>query len=416
MFIFLIVLLAATNLIFFGGADSALTLFWPVFAITLVIMPMRMRNLMRIEPVVVIPFFIMVGLMALSAILNIFYAKPTSIAFSAGFLLYGFWMLSYKVCTKSEKLNRALTWVLITYLASTLLGVLLLQAGGQNSWLEIFGQFSYDSNSGANRLQGLSSEPSYAAFIVAAAWLGLSRLRVIQGSARRASKAWIIAILLMFLGFGSVYAVLLAVLVLAHSVGDIRSKGLRLFIIIVVFLLILMYFYFHVNGRTFQVILAIFSFDTENWQNIDGSSYMRFGPTFHFLKSMELFNLHTWIGHGAATSTKFFAIFLKDILFSGNAEMALQLGFIPAFLYDYGLLPFLVFLLFSWYICRGPYSRQARGVVFLMLLNANINTQLFWFVLTCIYLSGPPVRRKLRVSILGSEMSGPSQVPSATRA
>ena len=60
-------------------------------------------------------------------------------------------------------------------------------------------------------------------------------------------------------------------------------------------------------------------------------------------------------------------------------------GFLPAFLYDYGI--FGALLVMGFIFQKIGFISISSLVVVLMLLNANFNTQLFWFIILCLTLN-----------------------------
>lgn len=111
----------------------------------------------------------------------------------------------------------------------------------------------------------------------------------------------------------------------------------------------------------------------------DGSASMRIMPTLLMIKE---YKYDSWggilFGHGAGQSTHFFTRLYND-------DKTL-LGFIPSFIYNYGLIGAGLFLLF--FISLFPRKKIVLFLLFfLFLFNADFNTQIFLFVLFTIMAS-----------------------------
>jgi hypothetical protein len=85
--------------------------------------------------------------------------------------------------------------------------------------------------------------------------------------------------------------------------------------------------------------------------------------------------LHVLFGRGAGQSVIFFTK-----LYEGDTTL---LGFVPSFIYNYGLIGTALFLLF--FLALFPRHKFILTVLFvLFMVNADFNTQIFLFVLFCI--------------------------------
>ena len=141
--------------------------------------------------------------------------------------------------------------------------------------------------------------------------------------------------------------------------------------------------------------------DLENLNMVDSSTYMRVAPFFEYIEKINLFDIHTYIGHGAGTSALYFGYLFDehiDISIKGNLYSTLNLGFIPSFLYDYGLIGAIFILLL---VVRKACHKfiSVESIIFLFLLiNANLNTQLFWYVWAMLYLLNHVIGRKAELS------------------
>jgi hypothetical protein len=129
----------------------------------------------------------------------------------------------------------------------------------------------------------------------------------------------------------------------------------------------------------------IHNFDFTDWtsiRQIDGSASFRILPFYYYIITADLSSIHFYLGSGAGTSN----VSLSPYLFPHTLEIvSFQGGFLPAFLIDYGFLGFLFFISVFFHETRSLFS-FGTIVMFIILLNANFNTQLFWIIFTFMYL------------------------------
>jgi hypothetical protein len=97
------------------------------------------------------------------------------------------------------------------------------------------------------------------------------------------------------------------------------------------------------------------------------------------LNAKDDIKINLWFGAGAGAAGSFFAEFLSGILVD-DAEK-LDMGFIPAFVFDYGIIG-TILLVFFFVSTAYNLPLPFWVCIFLILPNCNINTQIFWFTLT----------------------------------
>ena len=115
--------------------------------------------------------------------------------------------------------------------------------------------------------------------------------------------------------------------------------------------------------------------------NLIKTVYFRIAPLLHYVRISDLADLSFYIGHGAAASRKF--IVPETYLAYEGDYLG---GFIPAFFYDYGIIGASLILVFIKKLLPGIFSIPT-AIIALVLFNANINTQLFWVIITCLALN-----------------------------
>lgn len=251
---------------------------------------------------------------------------------------------------------------------------------------------------GRIRPYGFSDEPSYAAILLVFNLFVL--LKCNNFSYSFGELTWYFIAVLTIILTGSSYGYLLLFILLLYfmirsgiffkqiriAIGNNIFTKTQLYFILSVFILALIFAFNFLNLKNDKSFLRIASivqsfvlsdeFDDMGIKKIamvDGSASMRVLPTVDLINSYnddELVNI--LFGHGAGTSVRFFSN-----LYEGNTTL---LGFIPAFIYNYGIIGVLLFL----YMLISFFPK--RRITFLMLftlfiLNADFNTQIFVFVI-----------------------------------
>jgi type IV secretory pathway VirB3-like protein len=250
----------------------------------------------------------------------------------------------------------------------------------------LFARVYFDLLGGDMRPIGFSSEPSYAAFILALSWMALVRLGFLSQERRKIILNWTICVLVALQLLGSIYGYLLSFIIIATMVKIFPDYRKYTFIAsAVTAALLFLGVNFDNGGRFFNILTAIFSGSMDEWRSEDFSSFFRFGPFVIYLRESDFLNYHAWIGYGATSAAYFFGNIFQEHVVSD--QMAIELGFIPSYLYDYGLICAIVFLVFLYLISYGDHRFAMVLMLILLLFNANFNTQIIWFAITCSYVS-----------------------------
>lgn len=333
------------------------------------------------------------GLMVASALFNLTASKPSSLAYSALFAGYAFWVIQRQDRFSRPTLVRALKCVIALYLASAMANLVLNQLGVVDANAFLLTRAAIDLNAGRVRPQGLSSEPSYAAFIVFIAWLGLVRLRALHVRRGLVFLAWAAAVTSSLVFFQSVYGLILFLVMLSVPFERFIRRYVLVFLAVLLLLIVLASGLQNSSSdyRVFRILAGVYSGELDGWLAEDGSSFFRFGPLIIYLQNANFLDLQIWLGHGAASSSVYFGELFG--FHAGKDVETMQLGVLPGYLYDYGIIPFLAFMVFLFKACAGRHVWQARLMVALMLFNANFNTQIIWYAVTVLLLSTVPPPR-----------------------
>lgn len=271
-------------------------------------------------------------------------------------------------------------FVLITYLTVLIIGqfyVLLGYFKGTHITQGLtHGPFGTLFEAGRGfRFYSLSSEPSYAAFIVICLLYAILETDPHQKPfGRKNLYAWLITIY-MLLSFQSGYGIILLFILV------IMKTSMRNSIIIIIVGLLLIVGTLLVKQTALNRVLNIISNlepgRIEDLATIDHSASFRVLPTYHYIRNIDIRDLHFYFGYGAGQSSEFLIPFLFNVKVDHYEG-----GFLPQFIYDYGIIFGLAFALF---LMRESITKLISFETFvfvLMITNANFNTQLFWVVIT----------------------------------
>lgn len=339
------------------------------------------------ELVILISFYII-----LSALLNLSTFKATSVIYSFLFLFLFLYITHYsKKHLSVDNFIWILKFILIAFFIILLISQIavlfdLHNLEGPKGYFQSTGQLGiqYNNITGVYRFHSLSTEPSYAAIIV------LISFAVLSGLVDEKKKLVVYGVILLYMLFSFKSAIGFIILVF-WIFAQFKIKR-KYFIISgsIVLIGILLFFFTNVGGKSVErireVVFLLFSDSSnfiKNLNLIDSSAYARIGPTFTYIKEMDLLNYHTYFGFGAASSEPYFSKIIYPEAW--NKHMVFRPPFIPGFLYDYGFIgAFLVFA-FIWKHIKKQ-NIFFKVVFLLIIINSNFNTQLFWFAIIFIYL------------------------------
>jgi hypothetical protein len=231
------------------------------------------------------------------------------------------------------------------------------------------------------RFFSLSSEPSYASFIVITIFYTYLKLEPRKVFFYRKENILLFSLLLyMIFVFKSAYGVLLLLCLVAIEFVGFSSTMLLMIVVVpvVIYLITILDVDIKAFDRVVNVIQQIDLSNPQSLYAIDFTAYYRVAPVLSFMESASLTDLHFLLGHGAGSSR----YFVVPEIYAGYINGEFLGGFLPAFFYDYGVLGGAAVLAFLARQLPSFFSFPT-AVVGLMLLNANLNTQLFWFIILC---------------------------------
>lgn len=331
---------------------------------------------LRVTPILYIILF----LLTLSYVMNYRSADHLSFWYSVFFISSYLVFSSYfKHLISLNTFRKVAFYLLVLYFTVLLAGQLYVLFGlFKGTYISqglMHGPFGTLFEAGRGfRFYSLSSEPSYAAFIV----LGLL-YAILQTDpdkkpfAKRNFYAWVITLYMLF-SFQSGYGVIIFALLIFF-----QTTYRNMAIIVIAGIIVAVGAVVVKQPAATRVINLISKFrpgEIQEIARIDASASFRILPTYYYIKDIDLKDPHFYFGHGAGQSSEF----LIPLLFKVKVE-SYEGGFLPQFIYDYGCIFGLFFLLFVRTEAITRLISFETCVILMMLTNANFNTQLFWFVI-----------------------------------
>lgn len=132
--------------------------------------------------------------------------------------------------------------------------------------------------------------------------------------------------------------------------------------------------------RLYNVAQAVVTLDEEKITAADHSASLRIVPTLRYLKMLDATSLEGWFGNGVDYIQSRY-----NTLFTGiKAGIKAPSGMLSVAI-DYGLVPFISFICFSFLVCIDRKDIQTCLYWIFMVLLLPINSQLLWFTLVFLW-------------------------------
>jgi hypothetical protein len=385
LFLYLFALSTTFNILNFEGRNFFLLGVSVVLCLFLVFINYRHLPNVFQNLVLILLFY-----MTISFLINRESASVTSFLYSVFYLISFLFLGGF--CVKfldQEDLVKIISFILIAYFIVTIIGQLYVFLGffhaygeGVNLHSNFGTAFSRDNN--AIRFYSLSTEPSYSSIVVVC--LYYVYLQVGQRIGHGRNKMLIsIIVFYMILVFNSGYGFLLLAILLWTLLSKQKPHWAVFgFVTLVLLFGILLFVDIDINAlNRIKGILTNFNFsDWTSIKSIDYSASFRVLPFYYFIKTSDLTSINFYLGYGAGTSDTI----LNPYLFPNATEAVIfHGGFLPGFLIDYGFLGFIVFAVA---FLKETQALFSFGIIIMLftLTNANFNTQLFWLVITFLYM------------------------------
>jgi hypothetical protein len=190
-------------------------------------------------------------------------------------------------------------------------------------------------------------------------------------------KWLIIAYMFTSIFSNSVTCLLSSVVLLAYFVDKRKIINISLFVAGAVLIAYLMGT--EATDRIFAIISPILKGDTEELYYIDASASARINPYIYYFQEFDVMSINTWLGYGC----DYGSTHTWELLTGGSDSQSLMAGGISGFMYDYGLIAFIAYLIFIFSICR---FRSYETFIFMTLFIFNgINFYSNWLFFMIIY-------------------------------
>jgi hypothetical protein len=392
---FLCVSLPLTSIAFFSIGFAEFTLFNAL--LTLFLIYLLARSLQGKSVNLKVPFsLILLSLfLILSNLLNSPGFKVTSLIYSI--VIIGELILMSKISQAltvqdTRKISRAVIALFFISIAIESIFI-FLNIVPSGIWADVFPIYYYFDQT---RPMGLSSEPSYAALSIVFALYVLIRSDNFQFNSKE--SLWYLFAMAGVILSGSSFGYALLGLLLGYCAikGNFFSVALKFLVrnpllgIFVACITMSAVIFFALNvaeTKPFQRLLDIYKVLKESGVTLsglaniatkDGSAAMRIVPSIKLLEYFSDTDLRfVLFGKGAGQATVFYSAIYGQLTL---------LGFIPSFIFNYGVVGFVVCL-----ICLNPFFPK-KGLLltvlfFFFLLNADFNTQIFVYVMFTVMLS-----------------------------
>jgi hypothetical protein len=264
-------------------------------------------------------------------------------------------------------LNNTIIIIFYFYLfqaGSHLLGIPVLNAAG-----------SAQFNDSIFRYNTLMAEPSYSSFCI------VLLLYILNLNEKKKNlKTELLGFLLIVL-----YASVLGLILYLLYIIAIHREKYKTLYKFETFTTILIFIFFANKLNGFDRIFEIVSFFWKNRSiydlvSIEPSGALRIIPTLIYFQKINLINLPNYLlGFGPGTAEFFFNYELFLSGYGSDTDGKFLLGFIPSFLLDFGIIPFLIF---NYIYLKSVLVKKWFFhiiLIFTLFLNVNINNQMFWF-------------------------------------
>ncbi|WP_243324074.1 hypothetical protein [Geothrix sp. SG200] len=229
-------------------------------------------------------------------------------------------------------------------------------------------------------LNSLSTEPSYAVTIVSVAFYSILKMRRIENDGNyvlldflKDTPVWAMY-LYQLVFYRSVFGILFFVMICIYLVD---FKKIKTWILLGCFSFVLgvLSANYEALGRLFTIFKMLDLHNITELAQIDHSGSMRVLPLYYYLVNFNFRDFHSYIGYGLDYSQDYIRALIPGIP-DGTAFG----GLIPSFPFDFGIIGFgLLWKVISKFALMKWLSIEAI-IIFLVMLNATFNTQMFWFV------------------------------------
>lgn len=317
-----------------------------------------------------------------SSILNTQASRLSSIIYSLE--LIGCFFLYYNLLSRNIKLSLYKEWLVII-IKIFFFAMVIQQLGiifGVNDFVSKLSTTNITIEHGLIvRLYSLSTEPSYAAITISVCLFSLLKIKRAEQHCRLTYKdfkseyfMWLIFLYQLFF-YRSVFGILFFIIILFQLI-NLKKIGNWIFIVSLVSYLIFLKIDFTALNRLQNILLEFDFKNIPGLAQIDLSGAIRVLPLYYYIKDFNLFDFHSYFGFGLDYAQNYLHEIIPSI-----EEGALIGGLIPLFIYDFGVIGFMLLWRMIMKLAITSLISFETLIMFLVMVNTALNTQLFWFVL-----------------------------------
>lgn len=130
--------------------------------------------------------------------------------------------------------------------------------------------------------------------------------------------------------------------------------------------------------RVNNLLSVLFSVNPGKIADQDASSAVRIVPYIEFFKSIDIFNIHTWFGHGIDSSER---LYTQVIMGVENSDRRVGAMNITSLFYDYGLIAGSIFIIALKKATTSKFISYEMLFYFLLFSVITINHYVLWLYL-----------------------------------
>lgn len=263
---------------------------------------------------------------------------------------------------------------IIKYLIYAYAAVLLIQQFCVLMKLPIFSVSNYVPHT-PWKLNSLTSEPSHTGQIIGTLMYSYILMREKWSGIQYSFKEnKLVSLCFLWIMLTSISGTALLFLFII-SIRFIRLRSFLMALTIgIVCLILIDYFQFESYERIKKVTLAVLTLSESNIVNVDHSASFRIVPMMRYIQMIDFSSWDTWFGHGIDYIQNRFSY-----MFVGVEKEAMAHGGLLIMLIDHGVIPFILFSLFSIRFSIRKNEIQSYLLWFLIVLSSPINVQILWF-------------------------------------
>lgn len=298
-------------------------------------------------------------------------------------LMFCVLFLSYDGMLRGGHLRPAIFVNVVRYLIVAYAGVLIVQQFCVLAGLPIFNVSNYDPSS-PWKLNSLSAEPSHSARIVGLlmiAYILGRRLAWRMGDGLKVSRHQNMAVWLCFfwtmITMLSATALVMIAIVLLVYVQRSHFRNYVFGVLLAAAALLLLPDW--LTGRVVALAIATLTLDYAEVLRADHSGAMRIAPMLVLLDYVEVVSVNGLFGNGIDSVGHFLSRHIWGIHEGATG------GGLLALWYEYGLIAFLFFVLFTLKATAALKAPANFVIWFMLIFIAGVNNQMVWLAIILLY-------------------------------